>query len=314
MASGTQIITSAALLALAWLSAGLFEPPRHASDAEAAPGVAILQVDTDRHLGTIDRKIYGQFLEHINHSVVDGLFAEQIRGAGFEGKDFETYWTSFGPPDAVRVVEVPFERGAKSVRLIAARQPAGIRQERVSLESGRSYDGSVWIKIESGAPRVSLRVLAKDGSVLADLPLPTRGSAWQEVPFAFASPRTDRDAAVEIARRRTRRGARRLRVADARRRAQKRHAASRSARGSAWTRARVHPLARRLVRIDLQVAGRRRAARVPRLPSQRNMGRLFRLLRLRHRRVPGADPSARRRSVDRAASAGRHAGSRSSTR
>ena len=198
MASGTQIIASAALLALAWLSAGVIEPPRHASAAEAPPGVAILQVDTDRHIGTIDRKIYGQFLEHINHSVVDGLFAEQIRGAGFEGKDFETYWTSFGPPAAVRIVEVPFERGAKSVRLIASRQPAGIRQVRFALESGRTYDGSVWIKIESGAPRMSLRVLANDGSVLADRPLPTRGSAWQEVPFAFASPRTDRDAAVEI--------------------------------------------------------------------------------------------------------------------
>ena len=76
---------------------------------------------------------------------------------------------------------------------------AGIRQDACLLESGRSYDGSVWIKIESGAPRVSLRVLAADGSVLADLPLPTRGSAWQEVPFSFASARTDRDAAVEIA-------------------------------------------------------------------------------------------------------------------
>src|SRR4249920_186482 len=126
------------------------------------PGVAVLMVDTDRKAGTIDRNVYGQFLEHINHAVVDGLFAEQIRGAGFEGKDFETYWTSFGPPGAVRIVEVPFERGAKSVRLIGSRQPAGIRQERVALESGRTYDGSVWIKVEAGAPRVSLRMLAAD--------------------------------------------------------------------------------------------------------------------------------------------------------
>jgi alpha-N-arabinofuranosidase len=198
MSSGMRIVARAALLALAWVSAGLLEPPQHADAAQPAPGVAILQVDTDRRLGTIDRKIYGQFLEHINHSVVDGLFAEQIRGGGFEGKDFETYWTPFGPPAAVRIVEVRFERGAKSVRLTAGRQPAGIRQERVFLESGRTYDGSVWIKIESGAPRVSLSVRAKDGSVLADLPLPTRGSAWQEVPFTFASPRSDRDAAVEI--------------------------------------------------------------------------------------------------------------------
>ena len=82
----------------------------------------------------------------------------------------------------MRIVEVPFERGAKSVRMIAGRERAGIRQERVFLESGRTYDGSVWIKIESGAPRLSLRVLAKDGSVLADLPLTPRGSTWPSRP------------------------------------------------------------------------------------------------------------------------------------
>src|SRR3954453_11027205 len=198
MSSNMHMVSRTALLALALLWAGPLEPSRNATAAQAATGVAVLQVDTDRHLGTIDRKIYGQFLEHINHSVVDGLFAEQIRGAGFEAKDFETYWTSFGPPGAVRIVEVPFERGANSARLVAAGQRVGIRQERVALESGRTYDGSVWIKIESGAPRLSLRVVAKDGNVLADRPLPARGSAWQEVPCAFASPRTDRDAAVEI--------------------------------------------------------------------------------------------------------------------
>ncbi len=162
-------------------------------------GVAILQVDTDRRIGTIDRNIYGQFLEHINHSVEDGLFAEQVRGAGFEGSDFETYWTALGPPDAVRVIDTPFERGTKSVRITAGAQRSGIRQRRVFLESGRSYDGSVWIKVETGAPRVSLRVLAGDGGVLAERPLPARGSAWVETPFSFTSARTDREATIEIA-------------------------------------------------------------------------------------------------------------------
>jgi hypothetical protein len=34
---------------------------------------------------------------------VDGLFAEQIRGGGFEGRDFETYWTPFGTVTPRRV-------------------------------------------------------------------------------------------------------------------------------------------------------------------------------------------------------------------
>ncbi|HEX4566821.1 MAG TPA: hypothetical protein VH138_09325, partial [Vicinamibacterales bacterium] len=184
-----KILISTALIALALPLSGLSQPS----------GVAILQIDTDRKVGTIDPKIYGQFLEHINHSVVDGLFAEQIRGAGFEGRDFETYWTVFGAPDAVRVVDTPFERGTKSVRIAASGQAAGIRQRRIFLEPDRSYDGSLWIKLEAGSPRLSLRAVAADGSVIAERPLPARGSAWAEVPFAFTSSRTDRDATIEIA-------------------------------------------------------------------------------------------------------------------
>jgi len=50
------------------------------NSALAESGVAILLVDVDRVMGTVDKKVYGHFLEHINHSVVDGLFAEQIHG------------------------------------------------------------------------------------------------------------------------------------------------------------------------------------------------------------------------------------------
>src|SRR5690349_14275838 len=67
-----------------------------ASSNKEAPtdssGVAVLLVDTDHPLSNVDENIYGQFLEHINHSVEDGLYAEQAQGQGFEGKDFETYW------------------------------------------------------------------------------------------------------------------------------------------------------------------------------------------------------------------------------
>src|SRR6478672_1567247 len=156
------------LLALVLLSLAWLEPLPHQASAQTAAGVAILQVDTDRRSGPIDPKIYGQFLEHINHSVEDGLFAEQIRGGGFEGRDFETYWTPFGSPDAARVVDSQFERGTKSVCLSADRGRSGIRQGRVFVEAGRTYDGSLWIKNEAGASHLSLRVLAGDGTVLAD--------------------------------------------------------------------------------------------------------------------------------------------------
>src|SRR6186713_1391259 len=151
--------------------------------ARAESGVAILDVDTDRRMGAIDRNIYGHFLEHINHSVEDGLFAEQVRGGGFEGTDYATYWTAIGAPDAVRLVDVPFEKGMKSVRLTAAGTPVGLRQQRFYFESGRDYSGSFWVNIEKGTPRLAMRVMAADGSVLATPPLAAGGTGWQEVPF-----------------------------------------------------------------------------------------------------------------------------------
>ena len=68
--------------------------PPGSGDAEAAgvPRVAVLLVDTARLTTPIDQRIYGHFLEHINHSVVDGLFAEQIRGCGFEGSSVQSSW------------------------------------------------------------------------------------------------------------------------------------------------------------------------------------------------------------------------------
>ena len=56
-----------------------------ASKDTNTPGVAVLLVDTDRIAGKVEAGIYGQFLEHINHSV-EGLFAEQIQGRGKCGR------------------------------------------------------------------------------------------------------------------------------------------------------------------------------------------------------------------------------------
>src|SRR3954451_2182050 len=82
--------------------------PPGSSDFDPAgePRVAVLLVDTNRVTTAIDRRIYGHFLEHINHSVEDGLFAEQIRGSGFEGEDFKTYWQPFSDHGSVEIADV----------------------------------------------------------------------------------------------------------------------------------------------------------------------------------------------------------------
>jgi alpha-N-arabinofuranosidase len=163
------------------------------------PGVAILPVDVERALGPVDERIYGHFLEHINHSVVDGLFAEQIRGCGFEGKDFETYWEPFSDRGRVEIAEVPFRNGKKSVRLRGQGGRAGIRQGRLFVAAGQTYDGSLWVRREEGSLELTLRVTGSTGNQIAMLPLAVNGSDWQEVPYSFVSPVRDTQASVEIA-------------------------------------------------------------------------------------------------------------------
>src|SRR5215469_16411088 len=115
--------------------------------------VAVLYIDTDRVNGKVEEKIYGQFLEHINHSVEE-LFAEQIQGRGFEGKDFETYWRPIGDHGAASVANVQFENGEKSLRLEATNGASGVQQGGIYLQQGYNYDGSLWLKPASGMIQV----------------------------------------------------------------------------------------------------------------------------------------------------------------
>lgn len=159
----------------------------------------MLLVDADRASTPISERIYGQFLEHINHSVEDGLFDEQIRGAGFEGQDFKTYWEPFADHGEVELAEVAFHNGSRCVRLHVGGGHAGIRQGRLFLEQGVRYNGWLWMKLESGSPHIALHVTGATGQSIATIPLALTGHDWQEVPFSFTSNIRDEQATVEIA-------------------------------------------------------------------------------------------------------------------
>jgi alpha-L-arabinofuranosidase len=187
-------MAAGARVPLSVVSSPLSSPAAPANE----PRVAVLLVDTDRVTTPIDQRIYGHFLEHINHSVVDGLFAEQIRGAGFEGEDFKTYWEAFSDRGRVEIANVDFKSGNKSVRLHVDGGRAGIRQSRIYVEAGRQYDGSLWVKREAGAPRLTLRVQNAKGGDIVAIPLAGAGDGWQEVPYSFVSPVRDTQASLEI--------------------------------------------------------------------------------------------------------------------
>jgi len=160
--------------------------------------LAILLVDMDRATLPIDRGIYGQFLEHINHSVEDGLFAEQIQGAGFEGKDFETFWKKDAERGQVQLVDLPFQNGSKSVRFNVDGGHAKIQQGRIFLESNSEYDGFLWVKRERGTPYLSLQVKTSAGQSVANIPLEVSSGDWHRVSFSFKSAARDTQASIEL--------------------------------------------------------------------------------------------------------------------
>jgi alpha-N-arabinofuranosidase len=170
-----------------------------AAPAAGSPGVAVLLVDAETVTASIDERIYGHFLEHINHSVVDGLFGEQIRGCGFEGEDFKTYWEPFADRGSVEIAEAEFNNGKQSVRLRVQGGRAGIRQSRLYVDAGHEYDGSLWVRREDGSPQLMLRVVSSQGQPIASVPLALSGSDWQEIRFSFTSAVRDTQASVEIA-------------------------------------------------------------------------------------------------------------------
>ncbi len=178
-----------------------------AGPAVNEPRVTVLLIDTDRSTAPIDPRIYGQFLEHINHSVEDGLFAEQIRGSGFEGEDFTTYWEPISDHGRVEIANVAFQNGSKSVRLQldsdgvngVASSLAGIRQGRIFVDAGVKYEGSLWVKREKGSPQLTIRVKSSKGDPIASMPLALTGLDWREIPYSFTSPVRDTEASIEIA-------------------------------------------------------------------------------------------------------------------
>lgn len=162
-------------------------------------GVAVLLVDTDHPVSSIDENIYGQFLEHINHSVVDGLYAEQVQGQGFEGKDYETYWKPIEKNGKVELVNTTFEKGSKSIRLSPGDGTAGISQRRFYIKKDVAYSGSLWIKAESGKPEITLRILDSNNKEEIKALLSYHGTEWMEESFEFGQiPKTDTSATLEI--------------------------------------------------------------------------------------------------------------------
>lgn len=165
---------------------------------EPAVRTVEFNVNTSAPTAVIPPQIYGQFMEDFGHAFEGGIHAEKIRGMGFEGDDFTSFWKAFTDDAAegsAQVVEGSTPSGRKCLSIDVRNGSAGARQERFHLEQGRSYGGSVWVIAEAGEPALSLRIR---GVGTVDVPLGVPGREWKEVRYRFNCTATDANAVLEI--------------------------------------------------------------------------------------------------------------------
>lgn len=152
-------------------------------------------------LNRVDERVYGQFLEHIFHSVNGGLWGELVADRSFEDppkqKDGGVAggWRAFGDARFERTRSQPLNSDFCQ-HITVGTAEAGVLQEPFLAEQDREYSGSLFARGNSGPLIVRLR----DGSeTIAEARLDAPGGQWKEFSFVLRPRRTARAAALAIA-------------------------------------------------------------------------------------------------------------------
>ncbi|HEY4329190.1 MAG TPA: alpha-L-arabinofuranosidase C-terminal domain-containing protein, partial [Phycisphaerae bacterium] len=176
-----------------------------------------ITIHSDKATKTIDRHIYGQFLEHIFNSVHGGLWGDQILNGTLEGRNPgppaaatlgnpPRYWEFFGDPAAGEVqndAANPFNADS-SVRIhrvaVAGGRPgdsaAGIRQKNISLTKGEKYTLSMYVR---GAAGTKFTVDFSDATApLMSQEIPISKDEWSAITMDFTPSRSADAAALQI--------------------------------------------------------------------------------------------------------------------
>ena len=179
-----------------------------------------LTVNTGTVLHGIDEKIYGQFLEHIYHSVNGGLWGDvvwnrsfeeglppdpsMIAAAGARNVDLSRliavvpvpvrHWTAVGAGGYSLDTASPLN-GRQSLRISAPAAGIGIEQSGYAVRAGDSLRGSLWAA--GNGPGLVVRLV--DGpKVLAEQALGPPSADWREFPLLLTPSAAAGNATLRI--------------------------------------------------------------------------------------------------------------------
>ncbi len=189
----------------------------------AAQQAANLTVNTDKVVKQLDVKLYGQFLEHIYHSLHGGLWGEVVWNRSFEesppqaggrrggggggggqpatpppaGASPARHWTVIGSPEVTLDSEFALN-SSKSLNIAASSPGQGIAQANFWVHAGDTLRGSLWMRSGDGLGGVTVRLV--DGTkVLAEqTAVQTTRTEWKEFPLALTPSASANSATLQI--------------------------------------------------------------------------------------------------------------------
>ena len=175
---------------LLWIAAiiALLGPVPSVAGDTAANGARpmTLSIDPTKTVNSIDKRVYGHFLEHIYHSCNGGLWGDLVWNRSFEynAADGSTLhnWTAYGPGKVTLTTDHP-QNSRHCRQIVAGAGETGLQQTPFCIRKGETYHGSLWARGEA-AEGLVVRLL--DGSqTLGEVALPRPTAEWGVYPYEF---------------------------------------------------------------------------------------------------------------------------------
>jgi alpha-N-arabinofuranosidase len=174
-----------------------------------AQGVSLV-LEPDQAVNRVDEMVYGQFLEHIFHSVNGGLWGEMVWNRSFEewpGRRLKDapkahpsagaarHWKFYGEGHGFRATDHPLNSAAAQA-IVSKGPEAGVAQAHFCIRKGETYRGVLWAR---GTARDGLVVrLRQDGTTLEQVRLPAPSDQWREYEFQFRPRAAGADATLQV--------------------------------------------------------------------------------------------------------------------
>jgi alpha-L-arabinofuranosidase len=166
-----------------------------------------VSVAADQPGATINPAMWGVFFEDINFGADGGIYAELIKNRGFEFPDPLMGWIKISPSNArgELIVRNGGSFDAANPHFLHLRSegtgPFGISNEGfrgIGVRADEPYDFSARIRGGSGTPKLSIRLYAGDGAVLASTELSGFSTDWTTRTATLQPSHTDGKARLAV--------------------------------------------------------------------------------------------------------------------